>query len=74
MPRPGRVIEWARKALARRTMRLCEVCLKGNRRCQDSRWRLKIRRHNSWKDHRGNQWRGERETTKQATSSTGTGS
>lgn len=59
MPRPGRVIEWARKALARRTMRLCDWCLKGNRLCQDGkRWREGFRRHNSWKDHRGNQWRG----------------
>jgi hypothetical protein len=61
MPRPGRVIEWARKHLARRTMRLCEWCLKGSRRCQDST-RRGYEKHNSWKDHRGEQWRPKSDT------------
>jgi hypothetical protein len=56
--RASRIPEWTIKPMQRGLMRLCDYCFRGNTRCQDSlRLHRGWHRHDSWKNHRGKQWR-----------------
>lgn len=47
--------EWTIKPMKRRAVRLCDVCFKSNRRCQDST-RRGYKPSDSWKNHIRKQW------------------